>query len=279
MLTSVTATTRDILTGVVDKTLAFTMEDGSYVVKDISGLGPVKHDISTVDDAAEAGGAYLGAHGTKRNIVMRIGFDPNYAIETVDDLREAIYNMYSPGAGILDLAFATDNKGTYLIKGIVESCEPNLFTKDPELVISIICPEPYFTKDEAPTVFNVPNTEYFTVPFDGQIPVGVYFEFDVSYSPPYDNWFIEGNPTRPDVNFALSNFEFAVGDKFWISSVRGDRFAQHITTAPVVTDMMPYINGSLVGFKLYPGNNYFHFFRYEITTNATMTYQKVYGGM
>ena len=46
---------------------------------------------------------------------------------------------------LLVWSFYSDDMGPVEISGIVESVEINSFSKDPEFIVSIICPDPYFT--------------------------------------------------------------------------------------------------------------------------------------
>lgn len=279
MITTFKAFTRDISTQLEDRAFTFTMDDPKYEVRDISGLGPVKADLAFADNASQPGGVYLSNHVQKRNIVLSVGYNPDYAAnETISDLREDLYKLFVPGVFNLEIEITDDVKGTYLTKGYVESCEPNLFTQDPEMIISILCPDPYFTKKNNTTVVNVPSAQNFTIPFDGNVPVGFLFEFDV-VGGFWDNWALSGYPTRPDVYVGtITGLQTQAGDHWEVSSVRGNRYAKYVRSGQDIS-FLPQFVGSLNDFKLYPGNNYFQLIQYNDFSNKTITYDKLYEGV
>lgn len=278
MLTTVTAKVRDIKTGGVTKTLVFTLSDPRFTVKDITGLGPVKSEVSFGNRTSGAGGVYLSSHTPQRNIVMTIGFQPQYSTnETVDDLRHILYNMYMPET-LVDLEFVDDVKGTYLISGVVESHEPLMFSAEPEVVISILCAYPYFKKVESPTVYNVPDTSEFTLNFPGLIPVGFVFNAVCDFDPGSPQMTLTHEQSARGFFGFTSGFNIANGDEIEFSSVDGDRYAKYIRSA-ATNRLEGYLIGSLVDMRLYPGNNYLKFLYRNSFSTMTITYQPVYGGM
>lgn len=121
------------------------LDDSSeYVIKSIEGLGPVKANIVTTEYVGVDGGFYQNSKGTMRNIVIQIGFDPSYVSDDpYGELRRALYPYLLPKMQVR-LMFDTDNYGFVEIIGYVESFEPSIFSAEPEVQISILCPDPNF---------------------------------------------------------------------------------------------------------------------------------------
>ena len=79
----------------------------------IDGLGPVKAAITTAPFGAFDGEAYVGASVGKRNIVLTIGLHPDWAIQTIEELRQLLYNYFmSEGSAFLYWRGDFRRKGT-----------------------------------------------------------------------------------------------------------------------------------------------------------------------
>lgn len=121
--------------------------DGSsgYVVKNIDGLGPVKATIVTIPYVGMDGGAYQTANVDMRNIVIKLGYNPSYvSSDPFGDLRRGLYPYLSPKMWV-EMHFISTSMEEVSIVGYVESLEPSMFTAEPEVTISILCPDPYFS--------------------------------------------------------------------------------------------------------------------------------------
>ena len=108
------------------------------------------HPLTQVD-------TFIATRTGQRNIVVTIGFNPNYTInEDVTTLRYALLKVFTPGYKI-EMTFENFEAGfikTYKMNGVVETNEPVIFSPDPQVQISIICPYPYFTAVENAVVWN-----------------------------------------------------------------------------------------------------------------------------
>ena len=109
-------------------------------IKNIDGLGPGKANINTTAIASYDGSVFDTARLGNRNIV--ITFLLLQYENTIEQARLTTYK-YFPIKKEVTLIFHTDSRDVS-IKGKVESNEPNIFSKDEETKISIICPDPYF---------------------------------------------------------------------------------------------------------------------------------------
>lgn len=292
MITAMVATTRVAWTGAVNKVIPFGLSTSEYVVVDIDGLGPLRADIITSELSGDAGANYLSSNQVERNIVIKLAYAPKYSLgSTVEKLRRSLSDVFTPPNEV-ELTFTDDILGSYVIRGRVESNDPVLFAKDPEVQISIICTDPYFYSPLAPVVFTIPPltpfNEQFVIDYQSDVPVGFLFDYDMTSGPSTgsDYALLQLNETQNangrDPQMRL-NGNFQAGDHFTISSERGTRGAKRIRSG-AISNAMPYFSGSLLRMKLRPGLNYLSL--YPVFTsggakakNAKITYKRIRGSL
>lgn len=117
----------------------FRPELSGFAITSIDGLGPGKADINSTEMSTTDGARYNSARVSSRNIVMSLRYLHK---DTIEDARQLSYK-YFPLKKKVTLLFETDNR-TLWIEGYVESNEPNIFSKESDTDISIICPYPFF---------------------------------------------------------------------------------------------------------------------------------------
>lgn len=143
-------------------------------IRNATGLGPAVADINISPFGSSDGGYFRGSTIAKRNIVLTLGFNPNWDDQTISSLRVQLYRYFMTKKKVR-LRFITDEHPDMEIVGYVESCEPNIFSRDPEMQVSIICPNPDFVAVAATVVtgFTVSSTGDATI-FDyiGTVPTG-----------------------------------------------------------------------------------------------------------
>lgn len=128
----------------IELPLAAVAGGAQYVIKNIDGLGPPKANILTSTMVGIAGGTYQSSQGEMRNIVMHLGFDPDFtSADPYGDLRRDLYPWFSP-MYVVEMRFITDHMPPVRVIGHVESNDPIIFSADPQIQISIICPQPNF---------------------------------------------------------------------------------------------------------------------------------------
>lgn len=148
-----------------------------YEVREVEGLGPVKSNILLQNIASMPGGKFQHAREDPRNIVLRLGFAPwSSDGQTVAELRRELTRVFTPGRQ-LQLRFESTHMETVRIFGYVETHEPAIFSQDPEVVISILCPDPFF--ESYTNVSTTLSSSNSTVVYEGDVPVG----FSVEYRP------------------------------------------------------------------------------------------------
>lgn len=165
-----------------------------FQVRNIDGLGPERSNIATAPLATGRGVFYQGKSTASRNIIITLGFNPDWITQTISNLRQLLYTYLMPEQEI-KLTIYSDDVPTVAIEGIIESLDPNIFAQDPEIQISIICPDPDFIEVEASIVETgvLPNSltdglplEY-VINYTGTVPAGFELridatEFKTSYS-------------------------------------------------------------------------------------------------
>lgn len=123
-------------------------------LRNISGLEPTKGTINTTPYGSGAGGVYTGASVDVRNIVLTMGLAPDYATQTMEDLRQILYRYFMPPLSVV-LQFKRGDLPDVQIQGYVESISPNIFSQDPECDVSIICPDPDFIALQQTRIYGV----------------------------------------------------------------------------------------------------------------------------
>lgn len=147
-------------------------------VRGISGLGPVKASVSHAPFAERSGTHFYGARREARNVVLSLGLRPVFGSKTVEDVRRGLYAFFAPPNQVT-LKLSLNGVVLGSLYGVVESAEPNIFSKDPEMTVSILCFDPdiestitYLTTGLVTSGASYSKT--FTV--GGELPVGVYLQ-------------------------------------------------------------------------------------------------------
>lgn len=163
----------------------FMPSDDPVIIRNIDGLGPVKADISSTPSGTSRGETYQGSSAQKRNVVLTLGLNPNWLTQTMSSLRQLLY-AYFMTEQWCKLRFHSDELPTTDIEGYVESFEPNIFSQDPEIQVSIVNPRPDFIEIDA-TIFTGivdDGTNQYEVDYSGTISAGFELRVDRSIANP-----------------------------------------------------------------------------------------------
>lgn len=117
-------------------------ENTGFLIKSITGLGPVKANVNTTEVATNDGSMFNSARLSQRNIVIQMVFVNSIYGEDIEAIRQKSYK-YFPIKKNIELVIETDNRYVRTT-GYIESNEPDIFSKQEGTQISIICPDPYF---------------------------------------------------------------------------------------------------------------------------------------
>lgn len=212
--------------------------ESPYIVKNIDGVGPVKADISVSEYAMMDGGTYQNAKVSSRNIVLTIGYRPNYASgESVEDVRWALYNWFQTKR-FVRLVFMGAYAVPLQIDGYVESHEPSIFSNKPEVQISIICPDPHFVQRESVTLNGVTGSPLNVV---GQGTAQTGFLFDITLTRA-----LYGVTLENDIGVSLGYSRGTqAGDRLRISTAKGAKHVYHVRGTTWSQDLNNIESGTL----------------------------------
>lgn len=261
--------------------------DSPLQIRNIGGLGPVKANINTTPYGSFTGESYNGSSVGKRNIVISIGFNPNWVGQTIESLRALLYQYFMPES-FVNLRFLSSHLPTVEINGYIESMEPNIFSKDPEVQISIICPEPDFVSVTAVTVDGVTNTDTSDVTiinYAGSIPGG--FKLTIGYDtdhPFYDQGDFAVRIVAPQdssLNFSGTLNLHPVIKHIELSTIPGNKYINEIIGASGsnTETIIQSITDDSVWPKLKPGANSFVVVTDEAGFPWTLVYFSRFGGI
>lgn len=140
-------------------------EPTGLAITNITGLGPSKATVNTTDLAYSDGAVFNSARVGARNIVISFQLLPDPETGLVEDVRRRTYK-YFPIKKPLKLTVETDHRIAE-IDGYVESNEPDIFRQDESIVISILCPFPWFYTEGDDVILNAATPE-FSFPFSNE---------------------------------------------------------------------------------------------------------------
>lgn len=234
----------------------FDIESG-YSVRDVDGLDPVSAVIVSSGFANKDGEEFQSAKRVKRNILPKLGLEPDYAVETVAQLRNNLYKWFMPKAAVAMKFFSDDGTPTVDISGRVEDMDaPRFGPNSKKADISIICFDPDFVVPTMQT-FNGNTTSGSTespLNYTGSVDSGFVFKLLINrtitdfvlYQRLADN-------TVNTMDFS-SPFNLINGDVLEISTVPGSKGAW-LTRAGNRTSILYAVDPSAAWPKLDPGVN------------------------
>lgn len=253
-------------------------------IRDIDGIGPVKANINTEDNASSKGANYLGSFVGGRNIVMKLGFNPNWQDQTISSLRRQLYRYFMPEAWC-KLRFFSDDMATVDIEGYVETCDPNMFSEDPEMMVSIICPKPDLIEPDATLYYGVidDGTSELEFEYEGNVPTGFELRVNqtvdnVAYTGPL-NVSMQQEPEVPQI-FTVDPVTINTTFFFKLSTIRNAKRVQKIAVADgTPTNLLMDMSDDSVWPEIKPGTNLFKAYALESGQAWTLAYFNRYGGL
>lgn len=276
MLTQVIATNAQGLT------LTMPLEDasGGISIQDIQGLGPVKATIVSSSFATTDGVQYLSAKREPRNLVFKLGLAPDPFVESVASVRRRLYSFFMPKTNV-DLQF-TDDEGeglTVNISGMIETCEPDIFSKDPAINVAITCFKPEFIDPTIVTISD--NTVADTTSLEIELPeftVETGMTFQLLPNRDIDEFTIysdlpSGLARRLDFAYQMHD-----GDILTIVTVPGDKSIT-LTRDSVPQSLLYGMTPQSAWIDFYPGINTFRVQAEGEPVPYVLTYYNRYGGL
>jgi len=241
--------------------LVLSLEDISngYIVEDIDGLGPVKATIVTSDFADMDGQQEQSSSRETRNITLKLGYAPNFSInETVRVLRSRLYDYFMTATKV-NLAFYMTDGLIVQTKGTVESCEPTLFAKEPQMDISIICFDPDFIDTETTEIhdlFTTIDTTPQVIQVNGSSKTGLSSLSFIAAKTMSEFTIYHTTPTG-DVQTMLVSAPLLVGDVINLCTIKGQKSIT-LTRSGVTTSLLWAVSPQSIWVLLEPGPNQFY---------------------
>lgn len=231
--------------------------NADFYLDDVDGYGPV---AATVNSSAFGGldGEYpTGSQVGKRNLVL------TFALNNVDPALETLYPWFVPKNGIL-LRFESDNHVDVEIDGIVESAEPDRFSQEPTLQVSIVCLKPFFRSPNPLSIVGgiaEADPDPVELVYNGTQINGITLQMLTSDNNLASTVFIEhhhdamgAGQWRP---FELDDITIASDRQLSYSSLQGRKFAQaeDVGGGGVVNSLLYAMNAQSFWLTLWPGSN------------------------
>lgn len=220
-------------------------------IRNIDGLDPVKATVNTSLFGSTDGSTYVGSSIGSRNIVLTVHPNPDWDLWTYESLRRLLYQYFMPKRP-LRLVFLSDDIVPVEISGIVEDTQINQFSKDPEMIVSVICPDPFFTSVEPIVVSGQsvrPGDGPWQIDYQGTVEAG--FQIKVTtLGPPYASYIRIQDLT---VNATVDPTSYLE-----MSSVPMQKYVQNVSIGSgVITNLLSKVQEGSKWPTLLPGWNEF----------------------
>lgn len=256
-------------------------------IRNIDGLDPVKASVNTSPFGSVDGTSHVGSSVLDRNIVLTVHPNPDWNIWSFEGLRRLLYSYFMPKRPTR-LVFYSDDIPPVEISGIVESVEANQFSKDPEFLVSVICPQPYFTSldpivvtGQAVRPADRDAGEVIEIDYNGNIDTGIYVKVTHSSDPPPTLIGIQlGDPIISYFNVAAA---VSSSKYFEMSSVAMKKFVQNVDIGSgVITNLLSKVQiqeGSKWPIIFQPGVNEFAVMTDAGEQDWELVYFERFGGL
>ncbi len=248
-----------------------------YVVEEIKGTDPVKGTLVSTKFAQQDGEQFQSARREPRNLLFKIGLDPDWVSKTVRDLRKGLYSVFMPKNSV-DLRFYMSDGLEVVISGYVESNESDMFSEEPVVDISVMCFRPDFIDPDVNLMNGqtTAGTTPQTLNYAGDVDAGILFKLrvdrDISeftiYHTPFDG-------TLKVLNFAA---DLEADDILTISTVPGSKYAT-LTRGGVDSSILFGVDPASNWMQITPGANDIRVYAVGDPIPYTIQYQVRYGGL
>lgn len=263
--------------------LTLTLSDPSngYVVQGIEGLDPVKATLVSSGFANLDGATYQTSRREPRDIKINLGLRSRTI--PVEVLRSQLYTQFMPKSEVSINFYQTD--GTCVnIKGVVETCEAPPFSKEPSMVVSIVCFDPDFvgpingTVSAALVATETQTSNTFN--YAGTVPTGI--TFNLTATKYVSNLALCLAPAGMPESQLAFNTPLFIGDSLIVTTTRGLRSA--LIKKSGTSIFIPALSGVPSGapwLEIQPGINTFRAWSAPagIGVPYVMSWQARFGGL
>lgn len=244
----------------------------SYIIKGIEGLTPAKGVIASSTYASQDGGAIHSKRTDMRNIVLTIGYLPDYsASQTIQSLRQALYTIF-PTKGNVRLVFINSEHDAMQIDGVVESFEALIFTKEPQIQISIICPNPHL-QSRTDLTLNGKTGVSLDMSTSGSERSGFLFEMTMT-----KNMNRVEIICSPDEGLVYSR-TLQTGDRLRISTIRGNKYISLLRAGSYLINELRYIESGSMDLGISRSTSDFKVITASTNLNYSVRFRPQWQGM
>lgn len=257
-------------------------ETDPFQIRGITGLNPVAAEIATSKKVNSRGEKKTGSSTGKRNVVLSVAPNPDWSTYTHESLRIMLDKIFMPESD-LRMEFESTHLPTVEIFGTVETFEQDIFAKDLEYQISILCEDPDFVEVDTTTIGALTGSIPTEIDYPGNQDCGFVVRLSLRHS--YDTF--DGDITM--VNEALGKTEVMVindvhldstSQYLEISTVPGDKYANILLASVLSRQNALYkIPLSSSWPKLKPGINNFYIDSPPMHMTWDLKYRPRYGGL
>jgi len=257
--------------------LPFDDISGGYLVQGIDGLDPVPANIVSTSFARLDGEQYQSARREKRNLVLRLGLEPDYTTQTVRELRNNLYRFFMPRQ-LSAFRFYTDDFPTVDIEGRVETFDCPLFVKEPVATISVLCLDPDFYEPIEVEISGSTTDGVFmgNIDYAGTVDTGIIFTLNVDRA--MSGFTIYHQPEGEQVRTLVVVGDFVAGDIVEISTIPGNKYAT-LTRGSVISSILYTVSPYSDWTRLQEGPNALRVFAEGAAVPYTIRYTTKHGGL
>lgn len=249
-----------------------------YQIRDAEGLGPAKASFASSSVALLDGDQFQASRVESRNIILRLGLEPDFVNNTVATLRRDLYAYFTPQTEV-QLRFVTDEYPVLEIDGRVESMEPAIFSADPEIVVSILCFQQVHLKAldaNTPALNVVTDGTVTNIVYEGTVPVG--FEYTTFAVNDMSNFaFHQDLPNRPGRLLEISG-TIPQNSTLRISTIPGAKGAWLSDSGGPEYSILGRVAPNSDWLRLEPGSNGLRVFSTS-ASSGSLEYYNTYGGL
>lgn len=248
-----------------------------YLLHAMDGLDPGKASVSSSPFATLDGAQYQSSRREPRNPRMKLGLEPDYGTQTVQDLRMNLYRYMMPKSKVT-MVYYIDDVAYAKVDAVVESLETPLFSKTPEALISFLCFDPDFYAVQSSVVSGTttPTTLEKTINYGGSTPTGISLRLVINRALPE---FMLYNRVAGD---QIQSLEFstplAAGDILVISTIAREKAAT-LERGGSRKSMLYGISPSSTWIQLQPGVNNLRVQAAGAAIPYTVAFTEKYGGL
>lgn len=253
-------------------------------IRDIEGLDPVTATINTTQYGSVDGEFYTGGFTGKRNVVLTLGLNPNWSDQTIEGLRRILMGYFTP-KNFVTLVIESTHMPTVQTQGYVESMTPNIFSKDPEVQVSIICPFPYLQAVNAISVAGltvaIGSGVLTEIDYAGDVPTGYILDVVQGSADSMSSGEVRMINNTPTVQiFDLAAVEIDADAYLEICTIPGKKYVRNVPLpSGLPTNLLGKLAPGSIWSPLQPGANQFQVMSATPGQNWTLTYNPLYGGM